>query len=312
MASQYGIAVRKLAEEYEVDRRTIHRDLRDLQEAGFPLTSEQREDQQAYYSLLPTASLPPLNFPVAEALSLLFVERLAEGLQGTPFQSALHDALRRITLSLPEEMREYLERAAQFYAPFIRGTKSYVESQETIDRLNQAILKQRRCVVTYHSPAHDQPRTYPIDPVRLYYFRGGLYLIARAVEYDQLITQAVERIQELKLTEEVFEPPAAVSVDERLGQSFGVTHEEPMDVVVRFTAEQAPFITERVWHPTQEIEELDSGEVILRFRAGGFYEIKAWVLSHGASAEVLEPEELREAIEQEAARTMLAYSSGTL
>lgn len=295
-ASHYGVAVRKLAEEYGVSRRTIQRDLRDLQEAGFALTFEQRDDQQAYYSLLPGSPLPPLNFPVVEVLSLLFVEHLADGLEGTPFRAALHDALRRITLSLPEEMREYLARAARSYSPFTRGSKSYAESQETIDRLNQAILEQRRCVVTYHSPAQDQPRTYRIDPVRLYYFRGGLYLISRVVQYDQLITQAVERIQELKLTEETFEPPDSVSVDERLSQSFGATHKEPMDVVVRFTAEQAPFIRERIWHATQKIEELDDGEVILRFRAGGFYEIKAWVLSYGASAEVLGPEGLREAV----------------
>lgn len=111
---------------------------------------------------------------------------------------------------------------------------------------------------------------------------------------------AVERIQELKLTDDTFEPPDSVSVDQRMNQSFGVTHEEPMDVAVRFTPEQALYIRERIWHPTQEIEELDNGGLILRFRAGGFYEIKSWVLSYGAQAEVLEPYELRSEILWEA------------
>ena len=47
------------------------------------------------------------------------------------------------------------------------------------------------------------------------------------------------------------------------------------------------------------MEELDDGRVVLRLRAGGFYEIKSWVLSFGAAAEVLEPEELREAVREE-------------
>ena len=58
---------------------------------------------------------------------------------------------------------------------------------------------------------------------------------------------------------------------------------------VRFSAWQARYIKQRTWHPSQEIEELDNGEIILSFQAGGFYEIKSWILSHGADAEVLEP-----------------------
>ncbi len=39
--------------------------------------------------------------------------------------------------------------------------------------------------------------------------------------------------------------------------------------------------------------------MVLRLRAGGFFEIKSWVLGFGAPAEVLEPEELREAVREE-------------
>ena len=54
-----------------------------------------------------------------------------------------------------------------------------------------------------------------------------------------------------------FEPPDHLSVDERLSNAFGISSEEPMDVVVRFTEEQAPYIRERIWHPSQKLEELD-------------------------------------------------------
>ena len=53
------------------------------------------------------------------------------------------------------------------------------------------------------------------------------------------------------------------------------------------------------WHPSQELEELEDGRVVVRLRAGGFYEIKSWVLSFGATAEVLEPEKLRAAVREE-------------
>ena len=69
--------------------------------------------------------------------------------------------------------------------------------------------------------------------------------------------------------------------------------------MVRFAADQAPYVRERIWHPSQQLEELPDGRVVLRLRAGGFFEIRSWVLGFGAAAEVLEPEELREAVREE-------------
>ena len=47
-----------------------------------------------------------------------------------------------------------------------------------------------------------------------------------------------------------------------------------MDVAVRFVADQAPYVRERIWHPSQQLEELPDGRVVLRLRAGGFFEIR--------------------------------------
>ena len=55
-ARHYGMSARELADEYNVDRRTIQRDLEDLREAGFILNEKRRADQ-AY--LLPTAGRIP-------------------------------------------------------------------------------------------------------------------------------------------------------------------------------------------------------------------------------------------------------------
>ena len=41
------------------------------------------------------------------------------------------------------------------------------------------------------------------------------------------------------------------------------------------------------------------GELFAKMRAGGFFEIRSWVLSFGAAAEVLAPEELGEAVREE-------------
>jgi predicted DNA-binding transcriptional regulator YafY len=76
-------------------------------------------------------------------------------------------------------------------------------------------------------------------------------------------------------------------------EAFGVTWGKPMTVVVRFHADQAPYVREREWHPTQKLCSLRDGRVELTFRAGGIYEIIRWVLSWGGAAEVIRPAGLR-------------------
>ncbi|RJQ05561.1 MAG: WYL domain-containing protein, partial [Bacillota bacterium] len=84
---------------------------------------------------------------------------------------------------------------------------------------------------------------------------------------------------------------------------------------VRFAAEQARYVRGKQWHPSQSVEELGTDEegndcgLILRMRVGGMGEVKRWVLSFGAGAEVLEPEGLREAIRVEAVNLGSTYGA---
>ena len=297
-ARHYGVSVRELVDEYKVDRRTIQRDLGDLREAGFILNEKRRADQRIYYQLQKDTKLPQ-NFPIMEIAAMIFAERAGMGLVGAPFGEHLRSAHHRLTQAMPPEMRKFIEQASEAYVLQVRGHKPYENAGEMLKNLHGAILKRRVCWVSYRTPASESARQYNIEPLRLLPHRGGLYVISRMPYYDQLITQAVDRFEAVEVTEEEFEPPDHLSIDERLSNAFGISSEEPMDVVVRFTEEQAPYIRERIWHPSQELEDLDDGRMVLRLRAGGFYEIKSWVLSFGAAAEVLEPEELRAAVREE-------------
>ena len=296
--NRYGVSVKELAEQYDVTPRTIQRDLQNLVDAGFLVYPEQPPGQPPVY-LLQKESKMPVNFSPMEVAAMIFAERTGMGLVGTPFGEHLESVSGRLKDAMSPKMRQFLERATEAYVPLTRGHKPYEDAHEILENLHDAILKRRVCWVSYRSPWAESARQYNIEPLHLLSHRGGLYVISRMPYYDQLITQAVDRFESVEVTEEEFEPPDHLSVDERLSNAFGISSEEPMDVVVRFTEEQAPYIRERIWHPSQDLEELKDGRVELRLRAGGFYEIKSWVLSFGAAAEVREPEELRAAVREE-------------
>ncbi len=76
-------------------------------------------------------------------------------------------------------------------------------------------------------------------------------------------------------------------------EAFGVTWDKPMTVVVRVRPDQAPYVREREWHPTQKLRTIRDGRLELTFRAGGTFEITRWILAWGDAAEVVRPVSLR-------------------
>jgi predicted DNA-binding transcriptional regulator YafY len=77
-------------------------------------------------------------------------------------------------------------------------------------------------------------------------------------------------------------------------EAFGVIWDAPVEVVIRFRQDQAGYVAERMWHPSQSVELQPDGSLILRFRAGGRIGIVRWISAWGDAAEVLAPGEVRD------------------
>jgi len=103
--------------------------------------------------------------------------------------------------------------------------KDLDHSKNTIRILMEAIGEEVRVKMQYYSVHSQQKKTYTIDPYRLMYFRGGLYLFARVEEYNQIRTFAVERIESIEKTRDEFEKPPDFSVESYLESAFGVVKE---------------------------------------------------------------------------------------
>ncbi len=69
-------------------------------------------------------------------------------------------------------------------------------------------------------------------------------------------------------------------------------------VRIRFAASAARYVQEKRMHASQQTELQTDGSAVVEFRLSNTTEVKAWVLSFGAAAEVLEPEELRDELQR--------------
>ena len=141
---------------------------------------------------------------------------------------------------------------------------------------------------SFHSRAE---RDYVIEPYRLAYANGGMYLFAFVRAYGQLRTFAVERIRSAAMTEQRFDVTGTLAEDV-FGESMGVHSGTPEAVAVRFLAEAAPHVAERVWHRKQKLEPQPDGSLIVRLLVVVDFALQAWILSFGPLAQVLAPAHL--------------------
>lgn len=307
--SRHGIAIEELAAESGVNRRTIHRDLNAIADAGYPLTAEWSGDRKLYRFITGFKDVPPISFTLQELMTLYFLRSHLELLQGTPFHDDLATIFRKINSVLPPRYAAHLERISRITLPLLQGRRDYSRAASLLAELRRALLLQQRVTLHYRPPARRSAEPYRVDPYSFIFYKGGLYLLGYAHNRQAVRTFALERIDSVTLETERFEMPAGYEPEERFRGAFGIVDEAPLAIRVRFAATIAHAIADRLWHPTQRIVKQRDGSLELTFTAGGRMEILAWVLSYGSHAELLAPPELRAELAATAARMAATYAA---
>lgn len=294
LEARHGATVAELAEECEVTRRTVYRDLQAIEEAGYPLTKEAGGDGSVLYSFLTGFSkIPPITFSLPELMTLFLCRGQLAFLQGTPFQDDLDAVFGRIRASLPPRSVAHLERLAEAVTPRFQGLRDYSGKRQVLEELRRALLFQLCCTIRY-APAQRKAADYPFDPYTLLFYKDSLYLGGYAHNRQSLRLFLVDRIESVTVNEERFDLPADFSIDHLTGDAFGLVADEPQLIRVKFAGAVAHLVRERIWHGSQEIMEQADGSLVLTLHAGGEKEILAWLYSFLPHVEVLGPAELRQ------------------
>ena len=297
-----------LADRTGVTTRTIRRDLEALQAAGFPLYDE-LADGKRYWMLEARAfkRLDATSFTLAEVSALYFSRTLVECLAATPFREDVASAFDKLAAALSPGMRQFLDRLPLV----IQSRGAAPQSAEGPDRehiakLLDATLHHRRAHVQYFSLSSGREKTYVLEPYRLLYSQGGIYLIAWVPEYGDWRTFAVERIRHISLQEEHFTPSDLP--EEAFAHSIGVNEGTPEHVEIAFEPAIAPYVRERRWHPSQRHADRPDGGVVVSLDVCNDWALRAWILSFGPLARVLAPPSLAAQIRDEVERAAAQYS----
>src|SRR4030095_14128050 len=159
--------------------------------------------------------------------------------------------------------------------------KSAAPWRETIRTRKDAVLAQRSVRIRYRTGRTGAVSSRTLDPYRVWYRSGGLYVVGHDHKSRELRTFAVDRITQIEATTRRFTVAADFDFERYIGSSFGVIAETPPRGRILFDSRWAGYIAERTWHPSQSLTPRERGRVELSMEVGGIDEMRHWILSLG-------------------------------
>lgn len=291
-----------------VSDRTIRRDLAALAQAGFPIESTRTEGRTRYsLNREVFGGLAAAGLSLSELCALYLSRTLLSALAGGPFHDSLASAFDKLTEALPPPLWKFLDQLPSAFSAQGPASGTTIGAARHVNGVLQAILSHQRVRMRYHSFASRQVKEYLVEPYRVAYAQGTLYLFAFVPRYGEMRTFAVQRIEDLVVLEERFNPRDASAVAPP--DSLSVYSGTPDHVVVAFSPAEAPYIRERVWHPSQRIEERADGGVTLTLDVVVDWGLEAWILGFGGGARVEAPATLADRIRDRLAAALAQYES---
>lgn len=314
---RWGLPLRELASDLGVTERQLRRDLRALEDAGHDIDITPRDGRASVR--LRSATGRSVFVTRRERYTLLSVRRVFDILRGTPFFEDVESLYDKLAEGFSADERAELVRFGERFAYVPDGgTKPYAGKEDTLDALQTGVLN-RRCVRYSYRAATGKRSSGVLAPFTLALYRNGLYVVGLRVRADldqatssvmlppdRPFVYAVERFVAAEvLTRHRFEVPAELRLADLFDDAFGIfLGGAPVRVVIEFSAAMAERVSARVWHRTQQLTPLPSGDLRLEMQIANTAEMVPWVLSFGPHARLLEPADLAERIRAEHAEAL--------
>jgi predicted DNA-binding transcriptional regulator YafY len=304
-----GLTVEELCEEGDWNKRTLYRDINALIDAGFPIEKENC-DGRVYYRFTKDfrESLPP-TFNLTEIVALSLSQDLMKVLKGTFFYESIESALSKIKAILPAKAISYLGQIEGSLHAGMFPKANLEDFGKTLDILYDAVIAKRVCKIRYHSATSNRKSERQIEPYKVWFTNGSVYLVAFDRESNEQRTFSLTRIESCEVSEGESFSHSDFDFEAYRKGSLRVWRGEPEQINLRFSQTVAPIIEENVWHESQKTKKGSNGDIELAMNVAVTPELEGWILGWGSHVTVLAPASLKNSI-LKSARTIIDLYEG--
>jgi predicted DNA-binding transcriptional regulator YafY len=291
---------RSLPEDYACHPRTIRRDLEAL-EVHFPIYTDHVGGQVRWKLVEGFNRVPALQFSATELMALIFTRDLTRPLEGTPIKESIDSVLAKAEGALPSAAGDFVQQLQGWFSAGIGPHKTYRKHREKIDQLARAITKKRTVEMRYYTAMRDKTSRRKVDPYRIWYAAGALYLIGYCHMRQDVRMFAIDRILSLTVTNLPCQMPLGFNVEDYVRDALSVMRGGPqIEVELRFDRKTSAWAKDRIWHPSQKAILDNDGCLTLVLQVADTPELIGWILSFGSGVKVIRPEILIQQLKSEA------------
>lgn len=293
--SKLGLTANDIQAAVGIERRTFYRELATLRGAGVPI-----EKHQGRYRFLNASEFPPLGLSALQIGSLHLARLQLAPIGGTLL---LHE-LDRLLAKLNPSGKAPSERQTSF--AFAEPRKP-PPVPRVVRAIEKALASRRRAFIEYRAASRGGATTrVHIEPLVVNVAEADPYVHAFCVERNEERTYKISRIQSATVTSDraTYRPAAGATrafqgaIKAWSGQHHVI--KVRLDASVAWLAREYPL--------PEQTEQLNSdGTVTIQATVAGLVEVRPRILAWGATAEVLQPEELRDAVRAELAGALRKY-----
>ncbi|WP_312470266.1 YafY family protein [Neobacillus sp.] len=200
------MTAKQLAEELEINIRTVYRYIDALCASGVPIISD--AGHNGGYSLLHDFTKAPLFFDVDEQKALIHAASFASE-AGYPFSEVLNGAVTKLKKYTNPEQLEYINRHLTGFDVIQPPANSALES--LLQEIEVSVAEGFTLLMEYQKGNESTPSSRSIDPYGLVYWKGNWYVIAYCHLRLEIRSFRVNRIVSITRTGDEFARPANFS-----------------------------------------------------------------------------------------------------
>ncbi|WP_332765398.1 helix-turn-helix transcriptional regulator [Phenylobacterium sp.] len=310
-SSAEGLTLDEMADQMGVGRRTAER-MRDAVRDAFPQL-EEVDDPPTKRFRIPSGLDGIFQAPTADEFAALRAAAEQYRQAGSKTRAGALLSLEQKVLSAiragaRRKLAPDLEALLEAETMAIHAGPRPFEDEIVLGAVREAIKSLRRLRFRY-AGGSSPGRLREVTPFGLMFGRSN-YLVGAEGDSVEPRTWRLDRVREIAVSEAAGSRPPEFSLREFMNRSFGIYQDEVEQVELRVRPHGAEEAMGWRFHPTQSLEPLADGGVMVRFTAGGMRELAWHLFTWGDKVEILGPERLKAMMREELAVAVAAHGMG--